>query len=354
MTHSGSGVAQEPRVFALEETIAGQPEAISEAITSNFDTIRTAATIVSGARRVRLAGVGASGHAAMVGEHMLRTIGIDARMTHAFDLATYPTNFDPGDVLIVISHRGGKTFSARAMQRAIHAGLKTIAIVGKGGSLSGADVTIETVPLEQSSTHTASFTGAMAVLAALTARCEPKSPLAPAVARLQESVRAMLASRDTAREVAEVMTQPERRTLITGAYGNHAIARGGALSVKEAAHLVVEGNHLEDALHGGMHGLNAGDVIVQIAPDGPSDDRQADLAIVADTIGLQRWKIGGPRDGARWHSPLPDAPEMLTPILATIPLQWLALQCALARGTNPDVFRRDDPDWDRAFGAISL
>jgi glucosamine--fructose-6-phosphate aminotransferase (isomerizing) len=354
MTQSGSGVAQEPRVYALEETIAGQPDAIAHAITSNFDTLRAAATLIGGARRVRLSGVGASGHAALVGEHMLRSIGVDARSTHAFDLATYPTNFDPGDVLIIISHRGGKTFSARALQRAVHAGLKTIAIVGKGGSLSGADVTIETVPLEESSTHTASFTAAMAVLAALTARCEPASPLAPAVARLQEAVRAMLGSRDTAREVAQIMTEPERRTLITGAYGNHATARGGALSVKEAAYLVVEGNHLEDALHGGMHGLNAGDVLVQIAPDGPSDDRQADLAVVADVLGLQRWKIGGQRDGARWHSPLPDAPEMITPILATIPLQWLALECALARGTNPDVFRRDDPDWDKAFSSIAL
>jgi glutamine---fructose-6-phosphate transaminase (isomerizing) len=347
MTYSGSGVAQEPRVSALEETIATQPEAISEAITSNFDNIRSAAALIAAARRVRLSGVGASGHA-------LRSIGVDARTTHAFDLATYPTNFDPGDLLIVISHRGGKTFSARALQRAVHAGLKSVAIIGKGGAMSGADVTIETVPLERSSTHTASFTAAMAVLAAMTARCEPRSPLAPAVAGLQESVRAMLASRDTAREVADVMCQPERRTLITGAYGNHAVARGGALSVKESAYLVVEGNHLEDALHGGMLGLNPGDVLVQIAPEGPSDDRQADIAVVADAIGLERWKIGGARDGARWYSALPDVPEMVTPILATIPLQWLALECALARGTNPDVFRRDDPRYEKAFSSIAL
>lgn len=354
MTYSGSGVAQEPRIFALEETIASQPEAISQAITSNFDAIRAAAALVAAARRVRLSGVGASGHAALVGEHMLRSIGIDARTTHAFDLATYPTNFDPGDVLIVISHRGGKTFSARALQRAVHAGLKSIAITGQGGALTGADVHIETVPLEQSSTHTASFTAAMAVLAAMTARCEPRSPLAPAVAGLQESVRAMLTSRDIAREVAAEMIATDRRTLVTGAYGNHAVARGGALSVKEAAYLVIEGNHLEDALHGAMLALNPGDVLVQIAPEGPSDDRQADLAVVADAIGLQRWKIGGRRDGSRWHSPLPDVPEMIAPILATIPLQWLALECALARGTNPDVFRRDDPDFDKAFSSIAL
>jgi glutamine---fructose-6-phosphate transaminase (isomerizing) len=353
MTQSGSGVAQQ-QISALEETIAGQPSAISEAITSNFDTIRTAAVLVAAARRVRLSGVGASWHAALVGEHMLRSIGVDARSTHAFDLATYPTNFDPGELLIVVSHRGGKTYSARALQRAVHAGLKTVAVVGRGGSLSGADVAIETVPLEQSATHTASFTAAMAVLAAIAARCEPRSSLAPDVASLQESVRTMLASRDTAREVARVMVDPARRTLITGVYGNHAVARGGALSVKETSYVVVEGNHLEDALHGGILGLNPGDVLVQIAPEGPADDRQADLAVVSNAIGLERWKIGGARDGARWHSELPPASEIISPILTTVPLQWLALECALARGTNPDVFRRDDERYDAAFTAISL
>lgn len=353
MSQSGFGAAQQ-QISALEETIAGQPAAISEAITSNFDAIRAAATQVAAARRVRLSGVGASWHAALVGEHMLRSIGVDARATHAFDLATYPTSFDPGELLIVISHRGGRTYSARALQRAVHAGLKSVAILGKGGSLSGADVTIETVPLERSTTHTASFTAAMAVLAAVVARCEPRSVLAPAVASLQETVRSMLASRDTAREVAQTMVEPERRTLITGVYGNHAIARGGALSVKEAAYLVVEGNHVEDALHGGLLGMNPGDVLIQIAPEGPADDRQADLAVVSNTIGFERWKIGGSRDGARWHTPLAHGPEVISPILATIPLQWLALECALLRGTNPDVFRRDDERYDAAFSSISL
>ncbi|HUG14540.1 MAG TPA: SIS domain-containing protein [Thermomicrobiales bacterium] len=353
MAQSGSSATRQ-RITALEETIESQPAAISEAIASNFETIRAAATLVAAARRVRLCGVGASWHAAMVGEHMLRSIGVDARVTHAFDLATYPTSFDPGELLIVISHRGGKTYSARALQRAAHAGLKTAAIVGRGGSLSGADATIETVDLERSSTHTASFTASMAVLAAIAARCEPRSSMAPAVASLQESVRTMLATRDTASEVAGVMTETDRRTLITGVYGNHAIARGGALAVKETAYLVVEGNHLEDGLHGGILGLNPGDVLIQLAPEGPADDRQADLAVVANAIGLQRWKIGGAPDGARWHSTLPSAPEIISPILTTIPLQWLALECALQRGTNPDVFRRDDERFDAAFSSISL
>lgn len=352
MSQSSSGVAH--HVSAFEAEVEGQPSTVSAAITSNFDSIRAAAALVAEARRVRLCGVGTSGHAARVGEYMLRAIGVDARSAHAFDLATYPTSFDPGELLIVISHHAAKTFSARALQRAVHSGLKTIAIVTRDGSISGANVSIETIPRESSITSTASFSAAMAVLAAIAARCEPRSSLAPAVASLNETIRSMLTSRETAAEVATVIAEPERRTLITGAYGNCAAASAGALWIKQASYLVVEGVHVEDALHGALLAMNPGDVLVQIAPEGPSDDRQADLAVVANHVGLHRWRIGGARDGARWHTEIPSMPEIISPALVTIPLQWLALESALARGTNPDVGRRDEQRYDDAFSAISL
>jgi glucosamine--fructose-6-phosphate aminotransferase (isomerizing) len=348
-TGAGSALAEQARPTALEETIVGQPAAISAALTANADAIRTASAMVAAARRVRLCGVGASGHAAQVGEHLLRSIGVDARAVNAFDLAVYPTNFDPGELLIVYTHRGGTNYTTRALGRAIRSGLKTIAITGRDAEGVRADVGIATVPLERSATHTVSFTAAMAATAAICARCEPRSPLATAMPTLGEYLRAMLPSREVAREVAAVMSEPERRTLICGAGALHPIARGGALSVKEAAYLIVEGNHLEDAIHGGLHGLNAFDVLVQIAPDGAANDRQEDLAGIADALHLRRWKIGGPPLRAQWHTPMPAVPETLAPILATIPLHWLALECAHARGTNPDVFRRDDPLFQAAY-----
>ena len=353
-TESAGGVAEERRVSALEETILGQPEAISAAITSNLDKLRTSSAMIAAARRVRLTGVGASGHAAQVGELMLRSIGIDARAMHAFELATFSTNFDPNELVIVISHRGGKSYAAKALQRALQSGMKTIVITGQESTLTRADVIIATVPQERSATHTASFTAAMAVLATLAARCEPRSPLAAAAPTLPECLRAMLPSREIAREVAEIVAQPGRRTLLLGAGGCHAIARGGALALKEAAYVVAEGNHLEDGLHGGLHGQQAGDVLIQLAPDGVTNERQADLARVADGVGLDRWKIGGQPDGARWHTALPDVPDVVAPVPAAIPLQWLALETALRLGTDPDSFRRDDERWDRAYAAISL
>lgn len=348
-TGAGSALAEQVRSTALEETILAQPGSVPTALTANADAIRTASAMIAASRRVRLCGVGASGHAAQVGEHLLRSIGIDARAVNAFDLAIYPTNFDPGELLIVYTHRGGTNYSTRALSRAIRAGLKTIAITGRDAEGVRADVSIATVPRERSSTHTASFTAAMAVTAALCARCEPRAPLASALPALGEYLRAVLPSREMAAEVAAVMAEPQRRTLICGAGALHPIARGGALAVKEAAYLVVEGTHIEDAIHGGLHGLNPHDVLIQIAPDGAANDRHDDLAEIADALQLQRWKIGGPPVRARWHTPLPAVPETLAPLVASVPLQWLALECARERGTDPDLFRRDDPLFEAAF-----
>ena len=41
-------------------------------------------------------------------------------------------------------------------------------------------------------------------------------------------------------------------------------------------------------------------------------------------------------------------------LLAVVPVQLLAYYLALAKGTNPDTFRRDDPRYAAAFGTIQL
>jgi len=69
---------------------------------------------------------------------------------------------------------------------------------------------------------------------------------------------------------------------------------------------------------------------------------------------FERVKLGGAADAARWHVPLANVPEVLAPVLAAVPLHWLALECALAVGADPDHFRRDDPRWDRAYAGLEM
>jgi glucosamine 6-phosphate synthetase-like amidotransferase/phosphosugar isomerase protein len=47
-------------------------------------------------------------------------------------------------------------------------------------------------------------------------------------------------------------------------------------------------------------------------------------------------------------------PELLSPLLAVVPVQILAYQMAVVRGINPDLFRRDDARYAAALSLLKL
>lgn len=336
----------DPRTARMSE-IAARPSAIAESITANFDAIRPAAAYVIGARRVRLCGVGTSASAAQVGEYLLRSVGIDARAVNALDLVAQPANFDAGDLLIVVTHADGRAYTARVLQRALHAGLRTIAIGERDGALRGADVRIETGAAEHGASQVGSFLAAAAVFAAISARIEPRSPLATLVPRLADGARrgSAIVAQQQAAEIATELHRMERRVVVTGVHAGHAAAHVAAFELRAALRVPVDAIHLEDALHGGLLHLRPDDLLVQIAPDGMVDDRQADLATLADTVGLSRWRIGGPNDGARWHTPTPGLNELLDSALSILPVELVATESSrFDLGASP---------WENAMNAIT-
>ncbi len=317
----------------LERLILAQPEAVSTAITGNFDAIREAATLVAAARRVRLAGSGHSAAVAEVGAHLLRSVGIDARAGHAFDMATYPPGFDASDLLVAVTNGEDRAYASRAVQRASHAGLPSVAVAAPRGRISNASVTIEVGADEEPPTGMAGLPAAIAALAAVAARFEPRSSLAESIPMLREIVRAMLASRDVAADAASLLADPDRRLLIVAAGPSMPLARSLALALAETVGRLSGAQPIEDALLGGLRVLRPGDLVVQIAPAGPAEARDRDLARVCSAVEIERWRIGGAVDGARWHTELAAVDEPLSPAAAAIPLLWLVH--AVLAGTTP-------------------
>ena len=89
----------------------------------------------------------------------------------------------------------------------------------------------------------------------------------------------------------------------------------------------------------------------------------ADFLLALNEIGPRVWLIGSAPseetaslfDGVRWQqfslgseSDLVAMPEVLTPMLAALPVQLLAEFLATARGTNADSFRADQEAYQRA------
>ena len=88
---------------------------------------------------------------------------------HSFEFCAYPPELGADDAVIVISHRGTKTYSYLALEMAKASGAYTVSITSTdpGPRIQVSDVVINTVEPERSAAFTISYTSAMTVLALL-------------------------------------------------------------------------------------------------------------------------------------------------------------------------------------------
>src|SRR6266480_5800370 len=153
----------------LYRSIHAQPQAVRELL-ADWDGPAQAAEKLSHTSRIFVSGIGTSYHASVVGEYLLRFVGADAWAIRSFEFVHYPRPLRPDDGVIVISHRGSKLHGIGALQRAVESGVPTVGITGKNSKMQGADVLIETVEQDPSSTHSISYIGALVRLSQIAAR----------------------------------------------------------------------------------------------------------------------------------------------------------------------------------------
>jgi glutamine---fructose-6-phosphate transaminase (isomerizing) len=358
-----------PHSSALYQSIHRQPEVMRDTLRREAETARRAADILAGARRVYLAGTGTSSHAAFVAEYLYRSMGLDAEARTLFDLANYGPRIGRDDVVVVISHRGGKTFGNRVLERARAAGAKSIGVTGLDSPMSIPELIFHTAPQETSSTHTMSYTGNLMALAmtgvAFAERTGPKPhPFRSVLEAMPQAVEGVLRREHVLRPVAQSLAK-SRRLVLAGAGPNVQTAREGALKVKESSYLVAEGFEFENLLHGGVQPLAAGDTAVVLVPPSSAAERATDVVRALELLGASILVVRDestpfivpatePPGPAVSTFLLPAIPEFLSPMLTVLPLQILACTTAEIIGTNPDSFRGDDPTYQRINDSYKL
>ena len=327
----------------LYRSIHAQPQAVRELLT-DWDTPAQASERLARTGRILLAGIGTSFHAAVVGEYLLRLAGAEAWALRSFEFVTYPRPLRSDDGVIVISHRGSKLHSNRAVERATQARVLTVGITGKNTKMQGADITIETVEQDPSSTHSISYVAALtrvaqiaARLSALKGRTEVAERLEQGLAQLPTLMEDMLAREDAVRQIAQEAVAQQRRLYFVGAGPNAATAPEGALKAKEAAYVTAEGFELEQAIHGPQVAFESSDLLIPISVRGAAQARLTDFLLALSEIGSRVWLVGEApdtataelfsRDGwARFAlGDGADVLEELTPLLTALPVQLLAL-----------------------------
>ncbi|MFW6075620.1 MAG: SIS domain-containing protein [Chloroflexota bacterium] len=354
--------------YNMYRHIMDQPGAVAEVVTENRAHIDSIAGTIAGSERVFLVGIGTSHHAALAVEHFMRAYGggIQSYPVHSFDFALYGPALTARDCVVIISHKGTKAYSVRALERAQAAGASTLLITGQGleGKPEGADYVIQTVPLEQSATYTISYTGALAAMALLAERIGFHRTGESAVSQLffeQELPAALEAGLRFDDEMAAWAERwgDRRRIWMTGGGPSAVTAQEVALKIKEATYLQSEGIHVEQFLHGALQNVEPEDVFILIAPEGAAQSRMFQFAEAVQEIGAPYLVVSDGTaariaEAAEATVDVPAVPEPFTALTCLVPLQLFAYHLALCAGTHPDVFRLDDPRFASAFQKASL
>ena len=224
------------------------------------------------------------------------------------------------DALVLVSHEGGTPLTIEAA----HAfpGPKVL-VTGKADSeLAGiADTVVVCTPeVEESYCHTASYTCAVAALAAL--RGEDVGWLADAVAERLAGERLPVTKHE--------------RYLIAGAGRDWPTAQEAALKLREGAHVAAEAHLLEELLHGHLAAIDETVRCFVLEGEGRAATRAAETATALGHLGCDVTLV-----------------PTRHPVVDVVPFQLLTLDLAAARGVDPDLIRWDDPRWKAARDAYS-
>jgi glucosamine--fructose-6-phosphate aminotransferase (isomerizing) len=346
--------------FHMYDAIFTQPEAFFRVLEKNEPVVDEFAAGASSCERLFLVGIGTSHHAARIGEHLVREYagGLDVRAIHAFDFALYGPDLTPGDCVVSVSHRGTKRYTVRALERALESGCQTALVTGEGASVSvQTDAVFRTVGQERSAAHTVSYTAAISILAYLASRIGYQQTGSEVLGegllrnKLPAALRAALGTEERVASLAREYVG-RRRIWILGGGPSAVTAEEVALKIKETSYLQAEGMSTETMLHGPFQCVEAEDLFVLVAPAGVAQERTLEVAELADEIGGACLVVGNGTPGTPQRTAdllvVPGVPEPFSALTCLLPLQLFAYHLALARGTNPDGFRADDPRFARA------
>jgi fructoselysine-6-P-deglycase FrlB-like protein len=221
------------------------------------------------------------------------------------------------DALVVISHEGGTLLTLEAA-RAFDGPVWLI--TGKADSPLGelADEVVVAAPeIEKSWCHTASYTSAVAALAAMHG----------------EDVSALPGAVEQALEQREPVSSHER-FLVAGAGRDWPTAQEAVLKLREGVHVAAEAHHTEQLLHGHLAAVDESVRAFVLEGVGRAAERAAGAVTALRELGCETTLV-------------PTA----HPVVDIVRFQLLTLDLAEARGIDPDRIHRDDSRWERAAAA---
>jgi glucosamine--fructose-6-phosphate aminotransferase (isomerizing) len=252
---------------------------------------------------------------------------------------------------IVISQSGETADTLAAMREAQRRGARTLGIVNVVGSTiareAGAGIYLHAGP-EIGVASTKAFTSQVVALAMFTLKLGRLKALSSlrgseiihALEALPGQVKGIL---DRAHEIEELAEEFKRATnfLYLGRGYNFPTALEGALKLKEISYIHAEGYPAAEMKHGPIALIDEMMPVVFIAPHDSVFDKvvsnvQEVKARRGTVIAITSRDEPSLKGKLNYDFRIPETIDMLTPILASVPLQLLAYYVAVKRGANVD------------------
>jgi glutamine---fructose-6-phosphate transaminase (isomerizing) len=344
---------------ALEDTIAPRV-LLQDAQVRLAEEIRVSTEELRRLRRINIVASGTSRHAGMAGQYMFHDlVHLPADVDYASEFENRNPLIGHGELTIVITQSGETADTTAAQREARKRGSRTVAISNVVNSTIAreADGVLYThAGPEISIASTKAFTAQMAVLflfAAYLAQVREEMPKAALRRWIEEllalprKTEAALKSSDQCRQLADRFHRSED-FLFLGRAIHYPIAMDGALKLKEVSYIHAEGYPTGETKHGPNALIDEHLPVVIIATCDRTDPGSV-LRYERNVANIHGFRQQGARviaiategdaavEALADHTIfIPEAPELLSPILEIVPLQLFAYHMAVRKGLDVD------------------
>ncbi len=302
--------------------------------------------------QVIITACGTSWHSALIGEMMIEDFArIPTEVEYASEFRYRNAIVTPRTLCIVISQSGETADTLAAMREAKRRGARTLGLVNVVGSTIAREddggIYLHAGP-EIGVASTKAFTSQVVALALFALKLGRKRTLsvmrgrevAQALAALPAQIQQIL---DRASEVEAIAEQYKDASnfLYLGRGYNFPAALEGALKLKEISYIHAEGYPAAEMKHGPIALIDESMPVVFVAPHDAVFDKvvsniQEVRARHGKTIVITSRDEPALAGLVDHEIRIPETIDMLTPVLASIPLQLLAYYIAVKRGANVD------------------
>jgi len=347
--------------FMLKE-IFEQPSTIYDCLRGRLDANAAKITMsgveqnidkIKNASRIMIVACGTSWHAGLVAEYIIEELcRIPVEVEYASEFRYRNPIVNPGDIIIAISQSGETADTLVALEKAKENGAFIFGVVNAVGSsiarISHAGAYTHAGP-EIGVASTKAFTGQLVVLTMMALKIakekntiseERYQNLIIELADVPEKVDAILKNAEELKNIAMVY-KDAKDFLFLGRGYNFPIALEGALKLKEISYIHAEGYPAAEMKHGPIALVDKDLPVVFVAT---KDSYHEKIVSNMQEIKARKGKIISIITQGDEISPtlsdhvfaIPEADELIAPILNVIPLQLLSYYVGTIKGIDVD------------------